>query len=99
MSASVSLLNVETELVPQAAQATFRSIKSVIPLLDRVLVQRFKPETVCLHKTGSYPLSVCLLLNRKLLRVSSSPVLPLAALYLKPPSSLLVPVLMTRVAK
>ncbi|KAF9446081.1 Cpn10-domain-containing protein [Macrolepiota fuliginosa MF-IS2] len=29
----------------QAAQATFRSIKSVIPLLDRVLVQRFKPET------------------------------------------------------
>ncbi|KAG6820965.1 hypothetical protein H0H93_009201 [Arthromyces matolae] len=25
--------------------ATFRSIKSVIPLLDRVLVQRFKPET------------------------------------------------------
>ncbi|KAG7095130.1 hypothetical protein E1B28_005913 [Marasmius oreades] len=28
-----------------AAQATFKSIKSVIPLLDRVLVQRFKPET------------------------------------------------------
>ncbi|KXN82107.1 10 kDa heat shock protein, mitochondrial, partial [Leucoagaricus sp. SymC.cos] len=25
--------------------ATFRSIKSVIPLLDRVLVQRFKPDT------------------------------------------------------
>ncbi|KAF8633818.1 hypothetical protein AX15_001231 [Amanita polypyramis BW_CC] len=28
-----------------AAQATFKSIKAVIPLLDRVLVQRFKPET------------------------------------------------------
>ncbi|KAG6885019.1 hypothetical protein C0993_006544 [Termitomyces sp. T159_Od127] len=28
-----------------AAQATFKSIRSVIPLLDRVLVQRFKPET------------------------------------------------------
>ncbi|KAK0199446.1 chaperonin 10-like protein [Desarmillaria ectypa] len=28
-----------------AAQATFKSIKSVVPLLDRVLVQRFKPET------------------------------------------------------
>ncbi|KAG8835221.1 10 kDa heat shock protein [Serendipita sp. 399] len=25
--------------------ATFRSIKSVIPLFDRVLVQRFKPDT------------------------------------------------------
>ncbi|KAF8999787.1 hsp10-like protein [Cyathus striatus] len=29
----------------QASQATFKSIKAVIPLLDRVLVQRFKPET------------------------------------------------------
>ncbi|KAF8522581.1 hsp10-like protein [Hysterangium stoloniferum] len=28
-----------------AAQLTFKSIKSVVPLLDRVLVQRFKPET------------------------------------------------------
>ncbi|KAK0470438.1 hsp10-like protein [Desarmillaria tabescens] len=28
-----------------AAQATFKSIKAIIPLLDRVLVQRFKPET------------------------------------------------------
>nr|VWP00192.1 Kinesin motor protein [Ganoderma boninense] len=28
-----------------AAQATFKSIKSVIPLFDRVLVQRFKAET------------------------------------------------------
>ncbi|KIK93196.1 hypothetical protein PAXRUDRAFT_829213 [Paxillus rubicundulus Ve08.2h10] len=28
-----------------AAQATFKSIKSVVPLLDRVLVQRFKAET------------------------------------------------------
>ncbi|KAI6155403.1 hsp10-like protein [Pisolithus tinctorius] len=28
-----------------AAQATFKSIKSLVPLLDRVLVQRFKPET------------------------------------------------------
>ncbi|KAJ7572468.1 hsp10-like protein [Mycena floridula] len=28
-----------------AAQATFKSIKAVIPLLDRVLVQRFKPDT------------------------------------------------------
>ncbi|KAF8623815.1 hypothetical protein AX15_006181 [Amanita polypyramis BW_CC] len=27
-----------------AAQATFKSIKSVIPLLDRILVQRFKPD-------------------------------------------------------
>ena len=25
--------------------ATFKSIRSVVPLLDRVLVQRFKPET------------------------------------------------------
>ena len=30
----------------QAAQATFKSIKSLVPLLDRVLVQRFKPDTV-----------------------------------------------------
>ncbi|KAK0241052.1 hsp10-like protein, partial [Armillaria nabsnona] len=29
----------------QAAQATFKSIKALVPLLDRVLVQRFKPET------------------------------------------------------
>ncbi|KAJ9478587.1 10 kDa heat shock protein, mitochondrial [Pseudozyma hubeiensis] len=28
-----------------ATQSTIRSIKSVVPLLDRVLVQRFKPET------------------------------------------------------
>ncbi|KAH9964660.1 chaperonin 10-like protein [Lactifluus volemus] len=28
-----------------AAQATFKSIRSLVPLLDRVLVQRFKPET------------------------------------------------------
>ena len=28
-----------------AAEATFKSIKSVLPLFDRVLVQRFKPET------------------------------------------------------
>jgi len=28
-----------------AAQTTFKTIKAVIPLLDRVLVQRFKPET------------------------------------------------------
>ncbi|KAF7773115.1 hypothetical protein Agabi119p4_5282 [Agaricus bisporus var. burnettii] len=28
-----------------AARATFQSIKSVVPLLDRILVQRFKPET------------------------------------------------------
>ncbi|WFD01465.1 mitochondrial heat shock protein Hsp10 [Malassezia obtusa] len=27
------------------ASSTIRSIKSVVPLLDRVLVQRFKPET------------------------------------------------------
>ncbi|KAI0788416.1 hsp10-like protein [Fomes fomentarius] len=27
-----------------AAQATFKSIKSVLPLFDRVLVQRFKPD-------------------------------------------------------
>ena len=30
----------------QAAQATFKSIKSLVPLFDRVLVQRFKPDTV-----------------------------------------------------
>ncbi|KDQ58834.1 hypothetical protein JAAARDRAFT_33575 [Jaapia argillacea MUCL 33604] len=28
-----------------AAQATFKSIKSLVPLFDRVLVQRFKAET------------------------------------------------------
>jgi len=28
-----------------ASQATFKSIKAVVPLLDRVLVQRFKPDT------------------------------------------------------
>ncbi|KIM62730.1 hypothetical protein SCLCIDRAFT_1214841 [Scleroderma citrinum Foug A] len=28
-----------------AAQATFKSIRALAPLLDRVLVQRFKPET------------------------------------------------------
>jgi chaperonin GroES len=28
-----------------ATQATFKSIKSLVPLFDRVLVQRFKPET------------------------------------------------------
>lgn len=30
----------------QSVQATFKSIRAVVPLLDRVLVQRFKPETV-----------------------------------------------------
>ncbi|GJE85598.1 co-chaperone GroES [Phanerochaete sordida] len=28
-----------------AAQATFKSIKALVPLFDRVLVQKFKPET------------------------------------------------------
>ncbi|GLB41109.1 putative GroES chaperonin family protein [Lyophyllum shimeji] len=28
-----------------ASQATFKSIRSLVPLLDRVLVQRFKAET------------------------------------------------------
>ncbi|KAG5653782.1 hypothetical protein H0H81_010623 [Sphagnurus paluster] len=28
-----------------ATQATFKSIKALVPLLDRVLVQRFKPDT------------------------------------------------------
>ncbi|KAF8599998.1 chaperonin Cpn10 [Ceratobasidium sp. AG-I] len=28
-----------------ASQMTFKSIKAVVPLLDRVLVQRFKPDT------------------------------------------------------
>ncbi|KAH9023695.1 hsp10-like protein [Lactarius pseudohatsudake] len=28
-----------------AAQATFKSIKALVPLLDRVLVERFKAET------------------------------------------------------
>ncbi|KAK0553384.1 mitochondrial heat shock protein Hsp10 [Tilletia horrida] len=32
-----------------SAQSTIRSIKSIVPLLDRVLVQRFKPE----QKTAS----------------------------------------------
>ena len=32
--------------VYKAAQATFKSIKALVPLLDRVLVQRFKPDTV-----------------------------------------------------
>ncbi|PWN87476.1 putative heat shock protein 10 [Acaromyces ingoldii] len=32
-----------------ATQSTIRSIKSVVPLLDRILVQRFKPE----QKTAS----------------------------------------------
>ena len=31
-------------LSEQAAQSTIKSIKAVVPLLDRVLVQRFKPE-------------------------------------------------------
>ncbi|PFH48002.1 hypothetical protein AMATHDRAFT_6223 [Amanita thiersii Skay4041] len=34
-----------THFPVQAAQATFKSIKAVVPLLDRVLVQRFKPDT------------------------------------------------------
>ncbi|KAJ3899833.1 chaperonin 10-like protein [Lentinula edodes] len=34
-----------TRPTKQSAQATFKSIKSLVPLLDRVLVQRFKPET------------------------------------------------------
>ncbi len=33
-----------TAFYEQASQSTIKSIKSVIPLLDRVLVQRFKPE-------------------------------------------------------
>ncbi|EKM57841.1 uncharacterized protein PHACADRAFT_251716 [Phanerochaete carnosa HHB-10118-sp] len=28
-----------------AAQATFKSIKALVPLFDRVLVQKFKPDT------------------------------------------------------
>jgi len=28
-----------------ASQVTFKTIKAVVPLLDRVLVQRFKPDT------------------------------------------------------
>ena len=35
-----------TLVAKQAAQATFKSIRSLVPLLDRVLVQRFKPEIV-----------------------------------------------------
>ena len=42
----------------QAAQATFKSIKSVMPLFDRVLVQRFKAETVRLTPLLSFPLNV-----------------------------------------
>ena len=42
----------------QAAQATFKSIKAVIPLLDRVLVQRFKPETVSIHPCKPVALSL-----------------------------------------
>lgn len=37
--------------VSQAAQATFKTIKAVVPLLDRVLVQRFKPDTVRIKKS------------------------------------------------
>lgn len=44
----------------QAAQATFKSIKSLVPLLDRVLVQRFKHETVRLKKY-----TFCLSVNQR----------------------------------
>ncbi|KAL1745191.1 chaperonin 10-like protein [Schizophyllum fasciatum] len=36
---------IQANVYTQAAQATFKSIKAVVPLLDRVLVQRFKPDT------------------------------------------------------
>lgn len=57
----------ETNVKIQAAQATFKSIKAVVPLLDRVLVQRFKPETVSttLNMTPTLPdLPSSLLENR-----------------------------------
>lgn len=43
---SVSPLRYDPTRLPLAQSATFKSIKSVAPLLDRVLVQRFKAQTV-----------------------------------------------------
>jgi hypothetical protein len=40
------LLDLKNKIKASAAQATFKSIRSLVPLFDRVLVQRFKPETV-----------------------------------------------------
>lgn len=42
---SSTLLLILSLPTPLQSQSTIRSIKSVVPLLDRVLVQRFKPET------------------------------------------------------
>ena len=58
----------------QAAQATFKSIKSLVPLLDRVLVQRFKHETVRLHTSifSSHIFQPFFFFRRKRQRVYSS---------------------------
>ena len=45
-SRSGMMTSFNTSSQKKAAQATFKSIRSLVPLLDRVLVQRFKPETV-----------------------------------------------------
>jgi chaperonin GroES len=44
--------------VAKAAQATFKSIRSLVPLFDRVLVQRFKPETVRPFLSNAFVLSL-----------------------------------------
>ena len=78
---------------PQAAvRATFKSIKAVAPLFDRVLVQRFKPETVRGHAGTSLHCSD-VSLYRKLPLVSSCQRLLLSSHCQKPPSlrSALVP--------
>jgi len=75
----------------KAAQATFKSIKAVVPLLDRILVQRFKPETVRSFPYTSLMVikeqtpSFYYILFRKLPRVSSCPHLPRLAPYQRQP--------------
>ena len=39
---------------PKASQVSFKSIKAVLPLLDRVLVHRFKAETVRIPSVHSH---------------------------------------------
>jgi hypothetical protein len=47
---SENVLNIhETPFKSLLQAATFKSIKSVIPLFDRILVQRFKPDTVSIR--------------------------------------------------
>ena len=46
------------EITAEAAQALFRSIKSVVPLLDHALklVQQFEAETICAYRCESLDL-------------------------------------------